>query len=102
VLLFHSDQTIEERGTIALSAGKTYTVTLNFIGGFRADVGVGKGAFRLGAARVIDEDEEIRLACELAQNSDATILVCGTNAEWESEGEFDPFPANLQEPSARI
>lgn len=73
---------------------------LNFVGGFRADVGVGKGAFRLGAARVIDEDEEIRVACELAQTSDATILVCGTNAEWESEGELNPSSTEEFRPSS--
>lgn len=37
------------------------------------------GAFRVGMARVIDEDEEIEMACESAKSADAVVLVCGLN-----------------------
>lgn len=37
-------------------------------------------------SQVIDEEEEVRIACKSAETADVVVLVCGLNSEWESEG----------------
>lgn len=40
----------------------------------------------LGGAEVIDPDETIVQAVELAKDADVVIAVVGLNADWETEG----------------
>ena len=51
-------------------------------------------AVRLGAYPVIDEDEEITKAVQLARESDVAVIVVGLNPYWESEG-FDRSTLSL-------
>lgn len=41
---------------------------------------------RLGGAEVINPDEELARAVQLAKEADAVIAVVGLNADWETEG----------------
>lgn len=41
---------------------------------------------RLGGAAVINPDEELAQAIQLAKEADAVIAVVGLNADWETEG----------------
>lgn len=45
-------------------------------------------ALRLGAFPVIDADQAITEAVDLAKSSDTALVIAGLNADWESEG-FD-------------
>lgn len=90
---FFTSGTIEEKGRIHLEKGKEYNVRIEFGSGptytLTQTEGVnfsGAGCIAFGAARVIDDDEEISRASELAKSVDKVILCVGTNGEWESEG----------------
>jgi beta-glucosidase len=41
---------------------------------------------RLGGAEVINPDEEMARAVQLAKDADAVIAIVGLNADWETEG----------------
>lgn len=41
---------------------------------------------RLGGAEVINPDEELARAVQLAKEADAVIAIVGLNADWETEG----------------
>ena len=44
-----------------------------------------RGGFRLGGLRKRNLQEDLAASVKLAKESDFTVLVVGTNAEWESE-----------------
>lgn len=90
---FFGSGTIEETGKIHLEKGKEYDIRIEFGSGrtkkTAAVEGVDfspNGAISFGAARVIDAQEEIKKAADLAKSVDKAIVVVGTNGEWESEG----------------
>ncbi|EMG49875.1 bglI Probable beta-glucosidase I [Candida maltosa Xu316] len=87
---FFNCGTIEERGQIELTKGKTYTITVEF--GSAPTYTLGNsgaeyfgGGINLGLAKVIDPEQEILNAVELAKSVDTVILSIGLNQEWESE-----------------
>ncbi|CEP22987.1 BGL1 [Cyberlindnera jadinii] len=90
---FFNSGTIEETGKIHLEKGKEYKIRIEF-GSTKTYTlkdrdGVdfsSNGAISFGCARVIDAQEEILKAAELARSVDKAIVVIGTNGEWESEG----------------
>lgn len=90
---FFNVGTIEEVGKKEVKAGKTYKLTVDFASGVTSKladadgvVSFGGGGLRLGAAKFIDADEEIRKAAELAKTVDQVILCIGLNADFETEG----------------
>ncbi|SCV72398.1 BQ2448_3935 [Microbotryum intermedium] len=92
--IFFGGGSEEERASIELEKGKTYTIELRHSNDpTRVESGPFSAmpqaiGFRLGL--YIDQAEEIarQEAVELAKASDVPIVVVGTNKDWESEG-FD-------------
>lgn len=89
--------TVEEKGTIELQKGKTYRISIEFGSGptslIFGDDAVnfgGGGAVCAGVAKVIDPQEEIKKAAELAASVDKVVLSIGLNQEWETEGRDRP------------
>jgi beta-glucosidase len=78
----------EEMGaTIALEAGKTYDVVVEYA----AAAGVQLGGLRIGAVPPIMTDEELMWRAEaLATSADAVVCVIGSPPDWECEGHDRP------------
>lgn len=90
---FFNVGTVEETGTKRLEAGKTYTIRVTFASGAASKVkdadGVvsfGGGGVRIGGVKVVDADEEIAKAAELAKSVSQVVLCVGLNADFEQEG----------------
>ncbi|KAK6598107.1 beta-glucosidase [Botrytis cinerea] len=90
--MFFSCGTVEERGVVSLKKGQTYHLKIEFASSptCKLDKGnnvlFGPGAIRLGGAKIIDADEEIARAAELAKEADQVIICAGLNSDWEGEG----------------
>ncbi|KAJ8059492.1 hypothetical protein OCU04_011153 [Sclerotinia nivalis] len=90
--MFFSCGTVEERGIVSLKKGQTYHIKVEFASAptCKLDRGdnvlFGPGAMRIGGAKVIDADEEIAHAAELAKEADQVIICAGLNSDWEAEG----------------
>jgi len=89
---FYNSGTVEEKGAIPVTEGETYTVRVEFGSAATSplpNIGAtlhGGGCLRIGGCRVIEADEEIARAVELAKDADQVIICGGLNADWETEG----------------
>ncbi|KAL6408745.1 beta-glucosidase [Ilyonectria robusta] len=90
---FFNVGTVEETGVKKLTAGQTYKVKVVFASGAASKIkdtdGVvtfGGGGVRIGGAKVVDPDEEIAKAVELAKSVDQVVLCVGLNSDFEQEG----------------
>ncbi|KZO92433.1 glycoside hydrolase family 3 protein [Calocera viscosa TUFC12733] len=89
---FFGDGTEEEMGDFEMQAGKTYDIRLeysNLTGPADGDEKVvpnPHAGMRLGGYPLLDEEEGIKEAVELAKSADAVVVVVGLNGDWESEG----------------
>ncbi|KAH3901646.1 probable Beta-glucosidase [Saccharomycodes ludwigii] len=83
-----SSGTIEETAIVYLEAGKKYKITVEYGSGFTSKIATdfGGGGLQVGFTKVIDAQEEIAKAVELAKSHDKVVLCIGLNSEWESEG----------------
>ena len=70
----------EERCEITLEAGRSYALRIEF-----TKEGSFLGALRWGCAARL-ADDALERAVALAAGADAAVLVCGLNADWETEG----------------
>ncbi|CAK4027760.1 glycoside hydrolase family 3 [Lecanosticta acicola] len=99
--------TREEIGSIALEAGKTYDVHIEFGSlptiTYKKDgvTGFGAGGLRVGCHRKLDLDVEIERAVALAKKVDQVVLCAGLNSDWESEG-YDRTHMDLPPGSDRL
>ncbi|EPE30379.1 (Trans)glycosidase [Glarea lozoyensis ATCC 20868] len=90
--MFFNCGTAEEKGTIPVKKGQAYQIRVEFSSAptSKLDPGsntlFGSGAVRIGGAKVIDAEEEIKHAAALAKNTDQVIICAGLNSDWESEG----------------
>ncbi|KAH8601980.1 glycoside hydrolase family 3 protein [Bisporella sp. PMI_857] len=90
--MFFSCGTIEEKGILPIKKGQIYGFKVEFASApsCKLDPGsntlFGSGAVRLGGAKVISPEEEIKHAAALAKDSDQVIICAGLNSDWESEG----------------
>ncbi|KAE8153374.1 glycoside hydrolase superfamily [Aspergillus avenaceus] len=90
---FLGNGTVEERGTLELTAGQTYRIHVQWgcakTSKFKVPgvVDFGHGGFRFGVCKQLLPEEGIEQAVELASRVDQVVLVAGLSAEWESEGE---------------
>ncbi|PVH80813.1 glycoside hydrolase family 3 protein [Cadophora sp. DSE1049] len=90
--LFFNCGTVEEKGILPVKKGEKYEVKVEFASApaCKLDQGsnvlFGGGAVRIGGAKVIDADEEVKHAAALAKDVDQVIIVAGLNADWETEG----------------
>ncbi|KAK0653001.1 family 3 glycoside hydrolase [Cercophora newfieldiana] len=89
---FYNTGTIEEKGTVPVTAGETYTVRVEFGSAETSplpDISAalhGGGCLRVGGCRVIEPQEEIARAVELAASAEQVVICAGLNADWETEG----------------
>lgn len=100
--------TAEETGRVKLTGGKAHKIRIDWASRatmkiMQGGVSLGGGGLRIGAAKVIDAEEEIQHAVELAKSVDQVVLCVGLNvsvphqflieiiltslqSDWESEG----------------
>lgn len=89
---FFGAGTREERATIALEAGKTYNIRVEF-GSFPTmtirrpgATDMGAGGISIGLERKVDAATEMQRAVEVAKSVDQVLLCVGLNSDWEAEG----------------
>ncbi len=91
---FFSAGTIEEIGSMELSAGESYTLSVEFgtaptaKASERSSVSAGAGGLRIGGCKRIDPKQAIADAVKLASEVDQVVIFAGLNGDWESES-FD-------------
>ena len=88
---FFGSSTVEEKGFLKVKKGETYEVKVEFASAASSklvdnSVLFGGGTLRVGGCKVIDADQEIARAAELAKGADQVIICAGLNADWETEG----------------
>ncbi|KAK9357937.1 glycosyl hydrolase family 3 C-terminal domain-containing protein [Lipomyces starkeyi] len=88
---FFNNGTIEEIGKIDLETGTTYEVKVEFGSSSTckletAITDLPGGGLRIGVAKTLEADAEIRKAVEAAKLADQVILTVGLSGDWESEG----------------
>ncbi|KAI1029115.1 hypothetical protein LB504_012933 [Fusarium proliferatum] len=90
---FFNVGTVEETGIKKMSAGNTYKINVVFASGAASKLGdnegvvsYGNGGLRIGGAKVIDPDEEIANAVQLASSVDQVVLCVGLNPDFDQEG----------------
>ena len=83
--LFFSCGTIEETGTLKTKRGEKYHIKVEFASApaCKLDQGnnvlFGGGALRIGGAKIINADDEVKHAAELAREADQVIICAGLN-----------------------
>lgn len=88
---FFGGGTVEERGQYLLKKGVSHEVTVEFenISACNPD-GIPNvveiPAVQIGAAAVIDPDQEIEKAVAIAKEADVAVVVIGLNSDWETSG----------------
>ncbi|MCJ1283038.1 hypothetical protein MMC26_002365 [Xylographa opegraphella] len=88
----YGNGTIEEIGTITLQAGRDYAVKIYFASApaskvpAMSETSFRGGGLRLGGARKVNADEEIKAAAKLAGEVDQVVICAGLNSDWETEG----------------
>ncbi|KAM3565695.1 hypothetical protein MY1884_000004 [Beauveria asiatica] len=88
---FIGASTREERGRVEMKKGETYHFRIEFGSAptftLKGDAYVpGHGSLRVGGCKVIDDQQEIQKAVQLAREHDQVIICAGLNADWETEG----------------
>jgi beta-glucosidase len=88
-LFFHCG-TVEEKGILSVKKGQKYHIKVEFISAPAcklaqgSNVLFGGGAARIGGAKVIDADKEVKHAVELAKDADQVIICAGLNVRFAS------------------
>jgi beta-glucosidase len=83
-MFFHCG-TVEEKGILSVKKGQKYHIKVEFASApaCKLDQGsnvlFGGGAARIGGAKVIDADKEVKHAAELAKDADQVIICAGLN-----------------------
>ena len=83
--MFFNCGTIEEKGILDLKKGEKYDVKVEFASAPACKLNQGNnvlfggGAVRIGGAKIIDADEELKHAAALAQDADQVIICAGLN-----------------------
>lgn len=83
--MFFSCGTVEEKGILPVKKGQTYQIKVEFASApsCKLDQGsnvlFGGGAVRIGGAKVIDADQEVRHATALAEKAEQVIICAGLN-----------------------
>lgn len=105
--MFFNCGTVEEKGILNVKKGETYHVKVEFASApaCKLDQGTnvlfGGGAVRIGGAKVIDADEEVKHAAALAKEADQVIICAGLNVPPPIF--LSPFISSIvSKPSVRI
>lgn len=83
--MFFCCGTVEEKGILPIKKGQTYHIKVEFASGpaCKLDQGTnvlfGGGAIRIGGAKVINAEEEVKRATTLAKDADQVIICAGLN-----------------------
>ena len=83
--LFFDCGTVEEKGILPIKKGQTYQIRVEFASApsckleQRKNVLFGGGALRIGCAKIIDADQEVKHAVALAKGADQVIICAGLN-----------------------
>ncbi|KAF9463435.1 glycoside hydrolase superfamily [Collybia nuda] len=84
---------VEERGVVSLKANQKHNIFVEYCnvrgpadGDEDEAVMDSNPGVRLGGAEVINPDDEMARAVQLAKEADAVIAIVGLNADWETEG----------------
>jgi beta-glucosidase len=83
--MFFSCGTVEEKGILPIKKGQTYQIKVEFVSApaCKLDQGsnvlFGGGAVRIGGAKVIDAEQEVKHAAALAKEADQVIICAGLN-----------------------
>ncbi|KIW05918.1 uncharacterized protein PV09_03111 [Verruconis gallopava] len=90
---FFNVGTVEEIGIKRVYQGMTYKLKVSFASGVTSKlanpdgvVSFGGGGIRIGGAKILDPEEEIRKAVQLAKSVDQAVLFVGLNSDYEQEG----------------
>ncbi|KAL3422810.1 beta-glucosidase [Phlyctema vagabunda] len=89
---FFNCGTVEEKGTIFMKKGQDYQIKVEFASAPACklpqgnNVLFGGGAVRIGGARVVNAEAEVKHAAALAKDADQVIICAGLNSDWEGEG----------------
>jgi beta-glucosidase len=89
--LFFNCGTVEEKGTLSVKRGQTYHIKVEFGSAptCRLEQGTnvlfGGGAVRIGGAKIIDADEEVKHAAALAKDAEQVIICAGLNVRIPSQ-----------------
>lgn len=89
---FFGAGTVEEVGSIAMTAGTKYCVRVEFASaptnklGSGGVVQFGGGGVRMGCAQQIDRDVEIAAAVKAAASVDQVVVLATLGPDWEGEG----------------
>ncbi|ACI58028.1 glycoside hydrolase family 3 domain protein (plasmid) [Rhizobium leguminosarum bv. trifolii WSM2304] len=75
----------EQRGTVALEAGRAYAVTVEYEPSTASGEGINLIAVRFGVEKPLGE-ADIEAAVETARNADLALLFVGRDGEWDTEG----------------
>ncbi|CDO93564.1 unnamed protein product [Kluyveromyces dobzhanskii CBS 2104] len=80
--------TDERTATVKLQKGKAYKIRVEYGSGPTSGLQgeFGAGGIQVGVGKVVDPEDEIKNAAELAAAHDKVVLCIGLNGEWESEG----------------
>nr|AMK37826.1 beta-glucosidase [Inonotus obliquus]AMK37827.1 beta-glucosidase [Inonotus obliquus] len=90
---FFSSGTVEEKAVFELKAGVPHDVHVHYVNvrgpadGDEDEVLMDSNpGIRLGGAPVVDSNDDLALAVNLAKEADVAIVIVGLNSDWESEG----------------
>ncbi|PDT02559.1 glycosyl hydrolase [Rhizobium chutanense] len=75
----------EQRGTVALEAGRAYAITVEYEPSTASGDGINLIAIRFGVEKPLGE-ADIAAAVETAGNTDVALVFVGRDGEWDTEG----------------
>jgi len=84
-VMFFNCGTIEEKGILSMKKGQEYHIKVEYASAPACKLNQGSnvlsggGALRIGGAKVIDADEEVKHAAALAKDADQVIICAGLN-----------------------
>jgi beta-glucosidase len=92
--LFFQCGTVEEKGILPIKKGQTYQIRVEFASAPSCKLEQGKnvlfggGAVRIGGAKIIDADQEVKHAVALAKDADQVIICAGLNVSTHRHLQF--------------
>lgn len=106
--MFFNCGTIEERGILVVKKGEKYDVKVEYGSAPTcklnqgSNVAFGGGAMRIGGAKVIVADEEVKHAAALAKEADQVIICAGLNVRLKSSFASSFISFQLEPPNFRL
>lgn len=89
---FFGSGTVEEKGVYDLKAGVSHSILVEYVNVSAKNdlederIQDSNAALSLGGAEVIDEEETLKEAVQLAKEADVAVVIIGLGPDWETEG----------------